>query len=109
MKYIENGFYPAWVPHRDRSLFDINELAKPTHQIVAAANSLMERMEINIAVYKPHYFNEKNHLKGLCSIFEAAKLGETELNLICKVEEELENNIVVAYSKPLQYIKWEKV
>lgn len=52
MKYIENGFCPAWLPLKYRGIIDLSELAEPTEQIIREANTLMEILAVNIAIYK---------------------------------------------------------
>ncbi len=102
MKYIENNFYPAWLPPKYRDSIDLSELAEPTEQIIKEANALMEVLGINVAIYKGPNYTPKGKTNGLCSVFKSAILQDEELERLYKAERRLKNYIVVAYANPLQ-------
>lgn len=103
MKYIENNFYPAWVPQELRDTIDLTELAEPSEQIIKEANNLMKKLEVNIAIYKGPSYTPKGRPNGLCSIFKSAELQSEQLECLYKAERKLKNYVVVAYTNPLQY------
>lgn len=104
MKYIENDFYPAWLPHRYRDIIDLSELAEPTEEIELEANALMETLHVNIAVYKCSNYAPKNTLNGLCAFFKSAKLEDDQLESLYIAERRLRDFVIVAYANPLQHL-----
>lgn len=103
MKYIENNFYPAWVPLEYRGVIDLSELAEPTEQIVEEANALMELLAVHIAIYKGFNYTPKGRPNGLCSFFKSAVLMDKQLECLYKAELRLKNYVIVAYANPIQY------
>ncbi|MDN5215202.1 hypothetical protein QQ020_24190 [Fulvivirgaceae bacterium BMA12] len=103
MKYIENNFYPAWLPSKYRGIIDLSELAEPTEQIVREANALMKILGINVAIYKGPNYTPKGKPNGLCSVFKSAVLQDDQLERLYKAERRLGNYVIVAYANPLQY------
>jgi hypothetical protein len=104
MKYVENEYYPAWVPKDMRAIVDRSELAKPNEKIIEEADFLLRILEKNIAIYKqstPEPLSIKN---GLCSIFKAAALHPNQLKIILMAEMRLKEYAIVAYENPLQYL-----
>jgi uncharacterized protein (TIGR00290 family) len=99
MKYFGNDFYPAWVPEEMRPFINLSELAEPTIQIIEEANSLMEKLGVNIAVYRSMPRGKPN---GLCTFFKAAILQSEQLKILNKTERRLKDYVVVAYANPLQ-------
>ena len=116
-KYIEGGFYPAWLPIGYRDIIDLSELAEPTEEIIREANALMEILAANIAIYKRTNQTPKGGVNGLCSIFRSAMLQEVELARLYDAERRLENFVIVAYANPLQLhtkmdlanLRWDRV
>lgn len=104
MKYIENDFYPAWLPKKYRDIIDLSELAEPTEQIIREANTLMEILGINIAIYKGLNYTPKGRPNGLCSVFKSAVLQDEQLERLYNAERRLRNYVIVAYANPLQHI-----
>lgn len=98
MGYLEDGFYPAWVPHEMRLLIDMSELAEPTTLLIEEANRLMERLGAYIAVYKR---TPRSSHSGLCSFFKAASLQSKQFKILFEVEQSLKDYVIVAYAKPL--------
>ncbi len=103
MKYMENDFYPAWLPHRYRNVIDLSELAEPTEEIVREANALMETLHVNIAIYKGGNHTPKSMLNGLCTVFKSAILQDEQLACLYIAERRLTNFLIVAYANPLQH------
>lgn len=99
MNYVENNFYPSWLPEELRNDIDLSELSTPTDLINKVASSLMKTLDANIAIY-----TEGNKIKpgGLCSVYKSASLNEKQLNILNKAEQELKGYVIVAYSKPLE-------
>ncbi|MDN5205708.1 hypothetical protein QQ008_30265 [Fulvivirgaceae bacterium BMA10] len=100
MQYIENDFYPAWLPLKYRETIDLSELAEPTEQIIKEADALIERTSLNIAIYKK---SPKARSNGLCSVFKSAVLPEEQLKSLYEAEQRLGNYVIVAYANPLEY------
>jgi hypothetical protein len=98
-KYYENDFYPAWVPEEIRSVIDLSELAEPTMHIIEEATSLMQKLRVNIAVYRSIPDAKTN---GLCSFFKAATLQSKQLEILGEAERRLGDYVLVAYANPLQ-------
>jgi hypothetical protein len=103
LKYIENDFYPAWLPHRYRDIIDLSELAEPTEEITREANALMETLHVNIAIYKGTNYTPKSMLNGLCTVFKSAILQDDQLERLYIAERRLKDFVIVAYANPLQH------
>jgi hypothetical protein len=99
MKYFDNNFYPAWIPEQMRMMIDVSELAEPTTEIIEAADFLMQKLGMNIAIYSKTLAEKPN---GLCSFFKAAELHSEQLDILHYIEEMLDECVIVAYSNPLQ-------
>ncbi|OGV53084.1 MAG: hypothetical protein A2X49_17275 [Lentisphaerae bacterium GWF2_52_8] len=99
MKYLENNFYPAWIPKEMRHAINLSELAEPTAQIIEEASLLMEKLGLNIAVYKKMPKAKPN---GLCSFYKAAILQVEQFERVNEVERRLKDYVIVAYANPLQ-------
>ena len=101
-KYIEGGFYPAWLPIGYRDIIDLSELAEPTEEVIREANALMEILAVNIAIYKRTIQTPKGGVTGLCSVFRSAVLQEEQLKRLYDAERRFESFVIVAYANPLQ-------
>ena len=102
MSYVENNYYPAWVPLELRSEVNLGELAPPTPRIIAQAESLAELIGKHIAVYIE---NPRGVANGLCSFFRSACLESWQLDALKQAERRLDECAIVAYEKPLERLE----
>ena len=102
MPYVENNYYPSWLPEDIRGFVDLSELVEPNKQIIEEANILIEILGANIAVYKGSNHIHKGSKNGLCSLFKSAVLQNEQLNILCEAERRLKDYVIIAYSNPLE-------
>jgi predicted alternative tryptophan synthase beta-subunit len=99
MNYVENNFYPAWLPQEMRDIVNRNELAVPTPMINEIASALMKILNVNIAIYSK---GNKIEPGGLCSIYKSAPLNTKQMDILNKAEQEFKDYVIVAYTMPLE-------